>query len=268
MHAAVIVVALLGPVLASCALVTFGSSDYKTTCSFSGSDTGCGKCIAQHCQPEVDACCADSSCRAKPDDTIGIGTLYGDPGVLAKLDTCGGGGSCKDLENDPKAPAIRACIEDKCQGVCDLWRSSTLHADETNCTVTNPVSGTPDCSCAVPGTVQDAPSSPNSTECAAATVSRGLCCADKDWPAPAAKCSCRTVTCHLYSNACTCELDIGLSDQPVDECSRGSCCIATDGTCSCWEDRGCYDDEQKVDKCTADLVYCSSQRNVDRCSAN
>lgn len=265
MRAAVLSAVLLGLVLASCALVTFGGSDYGTTCGFSGRDKGCGKCIAGSCQKQVDACCADATCRKVPDDsTFGV-SLTNDPGTLAKLDTCASGGSCRDLEGDRNADAIRQCIEDKCQGECDLWRYSTLHADATSCKVESASSTSPErCSCQVPGTTEDAPTAPNSVAC-----SSGLCCADKDWPGPASKCNCQPIQCHLYSSSCACEV-FSLSEQPVDECSRGTCCLSpSEGSCSCWTDRGCQLDEIPVQKCTADLVWCgSNQRTVDRCSAN
>jgi hypothetical protein len=266
-----VVVAGLGTLVASCALLTFGGDDYSTTCDFAGrASNACGECIAAHCQAKVNACCADSECKKGQESSTAFGITVtpplGEPGALARLDTCAKGGSCEDLEGDPRAQAIATCVEASCQDVCDLWRASTLHADETSCT-RDVASDPPTCSCTVPADTEDAPTSPNSQSCTGASIGGGVCCADKDWPTPASECACRPARCQKYANGCACGFDFTLSDQPVDDCSRGTCCVRTDGSCGCF-DQPCSDDEVPVDSCTPELVNCGTgRRTVDRCSA-
>jgi hypothetical protein len=266
-----VVVAGLGTLVASCALATFGGDEYSTTCDFEGrASAPCGACIAAHCQAKVDACCADSECKKGPESGSAFGISVtpplGEPGVLARLDACAKGGSCQDLETDSHAQAIATCVEASCQDACDLWRASTLHADGTSCETdadTEPAT----CTCTVPADTADAPSSANSASCTTASLGGAVCCADKDWPSPASQCTCRPATCRSYSNGCICGFDYTSSEDHVADCSRGSCCLRTDGTCACSDDP-CSDVETPVDSCTPELVTCgTSQRTVDRCSA-
>lgn len=261
-------VGLVGP-LTACALATFNGDDYAPTCNFAGrTDQACGQCIAQSCQAQVDACCANETCRATPDDAVfGVSTSYGDPGALARLDTCARGGSCQELEYDPRTREITACIQQSCQGVCDLWQRSTFRPEESSCEVNEGSSySAPSCDCTIPATTEGAPRRPNSVTCSQKTLTLGLCCASKDWPAPASTCRCTSVVCTTAGNQCSCRAETSRSEG-VNACGRGTCCIsAYDGTCGCG--RGCSGDDIVVDQCTPASVVCgTNRRTVESCSA-
>lgn len=260
---------LLSPLVA-CALATFNDEEYLTACSFEGrTDAPCGQCIAAHCQGPVDACCASESCRETPSGSVlGLPISSGDPGALKLLDTCAQGGSCEDLEADARVRDLAACIQRSCGSSCDLWRRSSLVPEASNCKVSPATqSSAAQCDCTIPATTEGAPTEPNSVTCNRKTVPSGICCASKDWPAPASTCRCSTVICKLYSNACACERETSKTEA-VNACSRGQCCISTyDGHCRCGS--SCGEGDILVDQCTAGDVHCGSgQRTVERCSAD
>lgn len=255
--------------LAACALSTFNGNEYAPTCHFAGrTDHACGQCIAESCQPQVNTCCANEACRATPDDSVfGVSTSYGDPGVLARLDTCASGGSCQDLEYDGRATEIAACIQRSCQGVCDLWQRSTFRPEESSCELKPGTSySAPSCECTIPATTEGAPRRPNSVACSQKTVTSGLCCASKDWPDPASTCRCTTVVCTTAGSQCSCRAETSPAEG-VNACARGTCCIsAYDGTCGCG--RSCSDQDIIVDQCTPASVVCGqNRRTVESCSA-
>lgn len=256
--------------LGACALSTFNAEEYLPTCGFAGrTDKPCGQCIAAKCQGLVDACCANESCREVPSDSVlGVSTSYGDPGALKRLDACAQGESCKDLESDPRVRDLAACIQESCGDSCDLWRKSTLVPEESSCEVSPATEYSPaSCDCTIPATTEGAPTEPNSVRCNRKTVPTGICCASKDWPAPASTCRCSVVVCRLYSNACTCEIQTSKTE-PVNACARGTCCIrAYDGTCGCG--LSCGPDDIIVDQCTTAEVHCGGdRRTVESCSAD
>ncbi|MBX3222620.1 MAG: hypothetical protein KF795_19025 [Labilithrix sp.] len=255
--------------LAACALSTFNGDDYTSTCTFAGrSDQPCGQCIATNCQAPVDACCANEACRATPDDGVfGVSSVYGDPGALKRLDTCAGGGSCQDLEYDPRAKDIAACIQRSCQGVCDLWQRSTFKPEESSCEVKPGTTySSPSCECTIPATTEGAPRKPNSVKCTRKTVPFAVCCASKDWPAPASTCRCTSVACTTAGDQCSCRVQTSPTEG-VNACGRGTCCIsAYDGTCGCG--RSCGESDIVVDQCTPTSVVCgTNRRTVESCSA-
>lgn len=251
--------------LGACALATFDGDGYVTTCSFAGrADNACGRCIAANCQPLVDACCASESCRDVPDDSIfSIGDR---PSALTRLDACAQGGSCKELEADPGVLDLATCIQTSCPSVCDLWQRSTLVPDASSCEVAPATKyNEATCSCTIPAKTEGAPRTPNAVTCDQTTV-HGVCCASKDWPAPASTCECRAVTCVVSGDTCRCEK--GRSSSSVNACARGTCCIsAFSGTCTC--DSYCRPEDTIVEQCTAASVHCGDgRRTVESCSAN
>lgn len=136
------------------------SSLGTTTCSFQGSDTACGKCVATTCSTELDACCTDSSCK----------------GQLGWLDTCASQSdevSCQEL--DTVAPALGVCVHDRCSACA----GSDGGAVQTSCYVST---GSCECTASVGGGNGDA--------CNQAMVAPGLCCADDGWPSTTTTCFC------------------------------------------------------------------------------
>lgn len=249
-----------------CAFTQVGvGSDYTTTCSFTGRDSSaCGKCIAAKCQTQVDACCADATCRASNKTDLGFGVSTGDDGTLGKLDGCGDGKSCYDLEVDPAAKAMAACVQSACSDVCDTRLASARKATATSCEWKTSYTKERYCECVVPSTSNGVASAPNDTACG---PSAGICCADLDWPAPASKCSCDPPSCNSYSgDVCICERQTGSS--VVSDCARGPCCLTSEGECRCDPTRrACPEGDTPVKSCSRAEVRCSpGKRAVTTCS--
>ncbi len=258
---------LLGAGGLGCAWTSVGvSSDYSTTCGFAGRDTtACGKCIAKSCQKPVDACCADATCKASNKTDYGFGITSGDDGTLGRLDACGDGKSCYDLESDPLGKAIAECVEASCSDVCDTRKVSQRRATDTSCSVKTSYDKTTYCTCVVPSNVNGKPSSGNDQPC---SRSFGVCCADLDWPSPASECTCTPPSCNVYAgDVCICEKEKG--SKTAETCGRGVCCQTSDGTCRCDPTKkACDAGQTPVDSCTTAQVGCGSgKRAVTSCSA-
>jgi hypothetical protein len=240
---------LLLPLASGC-IFFVGGGDLGETCTFDGRDEEpCGRCVAEHCQEAVNTCCGDRACERS----------------LDLLDACASGDSCYELERAQEARPLASCIEEACSDACDVRMHSRLLPASTACEVQSSY-----CSCTVPGPPGTEVSEPNGVACGAATFARAICCASSDWPQELSECTCFDAVCTTYSNACICELTT--SNDPVfqvDLCTRGACCMSSDGSCGCTpESSSCFDGDTRVESCSTAQVDCGpDRRGVESCSA-
>jgi hypothetical protein len=93
--------AALGP--AGCVLFV-PDEQLGTDCHFAGSGSACGECVSTHCQANVNACCADSTCSP----------------ALAALERCttGDPSACGDV--GPTGGALGRCLQAACGDACSI----------------------------------------------------------------------------------------------------------------------------------------------------
>ncbi len=107
---------LLGLALAlSSCIFLQGEVEAGAHCGFAGT-TACATCVRTKCQPTVDACCDDASCRSPS---------FASAAPLDALDACGNGPSttcaeelAKTRAGTPTADAMFACLKSSCRDDC------------------------------------------------------------------------------------------------------------------------------------------------------
>lgn len=216
----------------------------ESECRFQGADSECGQCTRARCGAMVDACCGDRACAT----------------VLQSLDACASrhDQSCAALVSPPSdgsggAAALSSCIAQRCAP----WCTALSGKSETTCKEAQ-LAPAAACSCTVDG-------SPNDMACSEAVERGTICCAAPGWPAPGLECACRRVSCNPTKGGCFCSL---VDYAPEHEsCSGQFCCVrpGQDDQCVC-RSYDCYDNERRVESCSAAVMGCGAQQREASCS--
>ncbi len=138
-------------------------------CPFQGSTTPCGQCIAEFCQPKVDACCASSDCRDS----------------LTNLDSCATSGTQLACSTLMTGISLNGSTAFNTLGSCTTQCS-------TQCNGTGTTAFGPDaavgstyslaCSASDDSCFCEATSVPTPVVCGASMFQDGICCADWNYP--------------------------------------------------------------------------------------
>gem|GEM_PF-2512929 len=221
--------------LAACVAFLDGVPELGEHCSFEGERETCGRCLADRCRAEIDACCG------------GCGD------ALTDLDACAPGGdveACDRLEraaDGDDAVALASCVELSCGDACPSSVPVTRCVDEDE-----------GCSCRFD---EDAP---NDATCEA---SPGVCCAEPGWPAADLDCTCVAIGCTRLDDLCWCGPGAG----EAESCSGlGLYCCADQDFCEC-RDTPCDAvlGEVEVPSCSVLPFTCGDGTiEVDRCHAS
>jgi hypothetical protein len=254
----------LGPLLAAVAMASGcilaandDPSKLGTTCSFLGSDTPCGKCIAANCTDPLDKCCGGKACA----------------GQLGHLDNCAGGllpqpSECQALASG--APELYSCIAASCSGTanaCNLGSSVDAGGDAyegaSSGSYCSMFASDSSCSCI-------SSTAPNTVPCSTSTVpSPSLCCADADYPGTSSSsCSCKPFRCMIdMSGYASCGLGLGGSDTSASA-GTGICCADVSASlCYCDPNGADCASGSPVSECSIATVGCASPMvNLGGCS--
>jgi hypothetical protein len=220
---------VFGPI--ACIALVDDPAKIGTTCGIEAASGTCGSCLRARCQPQLDACCGDETCRPVLDEVDACTTK-------ASADACSN--VRKGGDQATAAGRLRRCIDVSCGASCD---SNPL---KTACTISRFDGG---CSCTL-----DAP--PNGTHCSEFENRLRVCCAEAGWPASGRKCSCFTWGCRKTGAGCECAED---RNEGEPTCTGKHCC-ATGSRCKC-SDAPCQAGEREVGTCNAG---CGGRR-VDVC---
>ena len=190
-------------------------------------DTTCGKCLRDRCQPAIDGCCKDDSCKS----------------TLAALEACAqrGDSACEELASRKGGAgndlAVTSCASSLCAAVCRTFEG----ASDTKCGESTFGRGAT-CSC------KSAPGAGNDFECSPATYAGTVCCAPEGWPATGLECTCLPLGCHPIPEGCSCSL----IDTPPDltECTATTCCASDIDPDQCVCRPSCFDNETRVPGCS------------------
>jgi hypothetical protein len=229
--------------VAGCVLLVAPES-YGDSCRFAGKGTPCGTCVAQACQPAVDACCRDDGCAT----------------VLELFERCASGdpAGCRSLTLDEQSPQessrdLATCVASRCRAECALGSTTS----KTECNV--PLFGNGmSCSC----TISD---QANDTACSTAAFPDTVCCAPSSWPAPAQRCSCLTLGCSPNASTGECLCGLFDSSSSLHACQAAHCCARRD-VCTC-QAAPCEPGDTVVPRCELSVIACPvGQVRVDSCS--
>lgn len=247
-----VALALLGG--AGC-LLFVETGSIGSTCTFEGSASACGACVAEKCQTKLDACCTDGDCK----------------NLLPSLDHCARSAesaACADLQTnltptnratlssseDPAtgalANALRACVAASCSAVCAAPGGNTRTRCVGALNQTN-------CECGTRPPLND-------VACNTRTVVNSVCCAGPGFPDRDLSCQCRGYGCTDTNDGCTCS---GTYGGPKPTCTGTICCVDEGvNDCSCGT-RACNSIETRVRSCAAEDLPCARPTvRVDSCA--
>jgi hypothetical protein len=230
---ALVALALTG--LAGC-IFAVDRRSYGDHCAFAGSDTDCGRCLAERCQPSIDACCLDTACGGLIDQVEGCAQTQ-DGRCDAARAPAGG----TDAQGQ-----LAACLVDLCGGAC----ASAPSTSSTSCAETRFGYGAA-CTCQ-PASAQ-LPA--NRFQCSAADVPSTRCCQPGSWPSPGTACSCLAVSCSPTSDGCSCFLSDSLDPSAVHVCEGTICCQGAQ-SCRCGSTACDTTQEAQVSRCDGDTTPC------------
>lgn len=232
-----IVAIALSLLVVGCVLVV-SPETYGDRCRFAGDETSqCGRCIAERCRAEVDACCRDSACD----------------GMMRTLDACSDahGPDCAAL--GASDTDLGRCVARACAAVCVALTGASL----TSCREPRLGEGSA-CTC------EGASTAGNDFICSEAAYPDTICCAPPGWPSPGLACSCMPLSCTPSPDGCFCLL---ADFTPKSRACEGVTCCADQDTCTC-RGRACYPSEHPVPTCDIEAAGCKKgQQRVDSCSA-
>lgn len=224
-------------------------------CGFSGSETTCGKCLAEKCQGAIDKCCSDDDCASgqysfvKPFMELIDSCASGDTAVCAALK------KPDDYTYVAPAKILSTCLSESCAAACA--GSAVPHRECKD-------KGIRECSCS------DAVASKGGPCSVASVGGNGALCLRSE-----NGCSCAAVSCS-GGTSCKCANDGGpggFTGCPAPSTASGRCCLRfpyTDGTifsCECDEDpSSCTKADVQVSACTEEVVRAYYQSViVDKC---
>ncbi|MGH7279938.1 MAG: hypothetical protein ACRELY_00315 [Polyangiaceae bacterium] len=229
-------------------LVDSAPDDLSSTCRLDADGGSCATCITQYCQPELDACCGDDTCKA----------------ALPNADKCASTSDCEQLASSGdagKTGDFVACISQSCAKYCSgLGDGGTSDSGAScpSCKSDCPVPNSAGCICEAASTTYPG----NSTECSTDNVENAICCETQNYPSgPGDSCACTQIYCSDSDGICTCSIGssvVGATN--LDECfpTEGQCCLYTKtGDCVCDPNGSCDGaDEVLVDQCDATTIQC------------
>jgi hypothetical protein len=217
----------------------------KWTCATArDTPTDCSLCIYASCATNVDACCAESSCKSDS-------TIQTDMAACLAGDAAG----CAFLRDDSRgtsgqAGVLRRCIEEKCGSRCMgnglPHTKCTLYSQGDYCQCTNDeASGT--------------------QKCNTATISDADCVLGTDG------CTCGQYACTDETLGCSCAFHGGVTGTSCTAPSGKVCCVKQEQygiTCEC-KFSSCSDvsDEVPIDSCSReDVLAWAGRAKVTTCN--
>ena len=222
-------------------------------CGFKGSETACGKCLADKCRSTIDKCCSDERCAEgeysfeKPFMELIDGCASGDSAVCAALS------KPDDYSSVAAAKIVSTCMSENCLAACA--GSASPHRSCTD-------RGLRECTCS------DEVVSKGGA-CSLASVGGGpaaICVRGESG------CTCASISCSGSSD-CTCANDGGPGG--FTGCERTTadmlCCLRAVGTagaftCECSETSRCSSSSIEVPACSEEAVRAVlSNVTVDKC---
>lgn len=263
------VMASAGLLLAGCVFF-LPSEPLGSTCHFAGETQSCGACIARACQPKVDTCCGDSSCKLI---------------TLDELDRCAQGNPCGTFASATSTSTgarseLGRCIATECASECDLSTSSTSSSSSGGSTKPRvdceKHPSLPFCSCEAKS--GDASASQGSCAPSDVSATRNVtCCASTSWPSVGSTCECGEFVCDTSQRTgCSCSWGAqGTGVEPSSGCSEGTPsyeweCCAQGRSCYCFQDQGiprCTSGFTSSPPCTPQEIPCpSGKKHVSTCS--
>jgi hypothetical protein len=236
----------------SCVLLVDPPSGLGTTCEFAGeATTACGKCLAQACRAQIDACCADSACK----------------NTLGALDACASRSDCASLY--ASGNALGACAQG-CAEACGpaAADASTVEASTPSGATCAVAADKESCTCTA--VAADA-GVPPKCDAKALGGTSARCCVKKTWPATGATCRCDRVRCSSRTDACSCEINPQIDDTSTgcDKASYDWTCCLSDARdyCYCAQGFSCQSGSSYAPGACApsDLGCASDERAVASC---
>lgn len=192
-------------------------------CRFRGVETSCGTCLAERCQPQIDAICIDDPSAALP---------VVEQCAAASDDAC----------NRIPSSDAGTCLKARCRASC----FTKLGKSGTDCEESF-LAPELACSCHVSA-------HPTDLECSKVTYPRTRCCAPAGWPGAALSCTCNAVACVPGTGGCICTLTDNLAADTAPDCNGTHCCAVED-RCQC-RPRECSGGEKEVPTCNRDALSC------------
>jgi hypothetical protein len=235
--------------LASACIVTVPFADAGGAhCRFAGSESDCGRCVADHCAAAVDACCFDDACG----------------GVISDLDTCATttNDACVRVADPADRGGLHGelstCVAKDCAAACRLPPPPAVR-NVTRCQRAY-VTSIAACECEIGPTAND-------TDCTEVGHPGLRCCAPEGWPGPVRSCECRQIICIAAGAGCLCQLSPMDDNNRATTCSGETCCYdPKTNDCSCGT-IPCANSEQKVPTCTIAQLGCGQgTHHVEACS--
>lgn len=238
-HFAILCVAC---VISACIFVVPSSDVGGVHCAFSGAESDCGRCLAQRCGAEVDACCLDDSCGGVISDVETCATKT-DESCVRVASASDRGGAHSQLSK---------CVATGCATACQ-FDPDALGGPSNNLTrcKRSYVTSVEACECEIGPT-------PNDFPCTEIGHPNLLCCAPDDWPTTVRTCDCLRIICVPITTGCHCQLSAIDDQDRATECTGDICCKdPMYGSCDCGP-APCAPGQEKVSSCTLAALSCGS----------
>ncbi len=228
---------------AGCVLIVDHSpsgDSFSSTCAVADPSTTCGTCIDNACGAQLDACCADTTCRT----------------VLSSVDSCSEAGSCIVDTTGTAASALESCIAVQCPS-CQVL-PATVYDAGIYCSDDLTMGW---CQCSTESILGQA-----TTRCDQTTIPGGICCADQTWPS-SGTCTCGTISCSSQTDSCSCSFNLGITSISCNQSGGGFCC-ATAYDCTCGS-TPCDSNATPVSDCDvpSSIACPSGQHVISNCSS-